>query len=979
MERLDGARQLLRFDEFVVDPQARLLERGGEPVPLTPKVFAVLLVLLEKPGQVVPKEELIRKVWPDTIVTDANLTQSISTLRKALGESAHERRYVVTVPGAGYSFGARVETLETLETLEILEEAPEAPKIPEAPEAEPAPVPRRARRRFALLSAALILAAIVAWLILDRNPSEPKEEVSGTNGHRVSVAVLGFRNLSGRSDAQWLAQALPEMLTTELATAKELRVIPGENVARAHLAGEDGDLDGDDLERAHEVLGSDLIVVGSYLKLEGKGGDRLRLDLRVLQAPGGETLASLAELGTEPELFELVSRAGARLRGALGVSELPPRQARAVRALLPASPQAARFYAQGLGKLRSFDAAGARVLLEEAARADPASAVIRSSLSQSWAALGHDADALEDARRAVNLARSLPRTDRLAIQARLHVASREWDQASEVYRSLWTFYPDDLEYGLQLAAALSEAGRGAEALATVAEMRRLPEPARGDPRIDLAEAIAAQRLGDLATMQRAATAAAGKARKTGADLVLAQALVQQGEAQVRLGHPEQGLALTRQAIGRFEAAGDQMGVVAALTLVGIGLREQGDLDGAEASYRRALGIAERLGNLAGIALQRANLGVIYHYRGDLRQARESLALGRSLYAQAGDRVLEARTLSFLGGVQWAQGDLAEAQKAFEQSLEMSRATGNRRDQARALSALGMALARQGRLAQARQRFEQAFAILRSTGDSSLAATSLAGSANILQRQGALPVARQRLDQALAAKRQARDRLGAAEVLSSLAELDLAAGNLAAAGPLIEELLRSARTLGARALEVKGLRRQGELQAAKGDLEAARRSLYPALSASLQMGEGPESADLRLDLAGLALAQRRFDEAERLARQAAAWYGARGLAGFEGHARALLAEALARRGRTGEAYEAAARARAGLTGPAGAEDRELALRAAPHLARALAGQGPQALQDLGRAVEEARRLGFVTAWRELQRAGKDLKDTRDNKD
>ncbi|MEA2561226.1 MAG: hypothetical protein QOH06_2730 [Acidobacteriota bacterium] len=959
MEGLDGARQLLRFDEFLVDPQARLLQRGGEPVPLTPKVFAVLLALLENPGQVVPKDELIRKVWPDTIVSDANLTQSISTLRKVLGERANDRRYVVTVPGVGYSFAARVETV-------LPPPDPEPPPpSPPPPALITQPAPRR-QWRFQLLFTVLILAAFAAWFIL-RTPRGPEKEVSGANGHRVSVAVLGFRNLSGRSDAQWLAQALPEMLTTELATAKELRVIPGENVARARLTGEAEGLDRDELERAHEVLGSDFVVVGSYLKLEGKGGDRLRLDLRVLRAPGGETEASLAEMGTEPELFELVSHAGARLRGALGVPALPPQQARAVRALLPASPEATRLYADGLAHLRSFDAAGARDLLEEAARADPASAVIRSSLSQSWAALGHDAHALQDARRAVGLARSLPRNERLAIEARLHVASREWDRASEVYRSLWTFYPDDLEYGLQLAGALSEAGRGAEALAAVAELHRLPEPARGDPRIDLAEAIAAQRLGDLATLKRAAGAAVDKARKTGADLVLAQALVQQGEALVRLGSPQQGLALTRQAIERFEAAGDQMGVVSALTLIGIALREQGDLDGAEASYRRALGIAERLGNLTGIALQRANLGVIYYYRGDLRQARESLALGRSLYAQAGDRVLEARTLCFLGGVLWAQGDLAEAQKAFEQSLEMSRATGNRRDQARALSALGMSLARQGRLAQGRQRFEQAFAILRETGDSSLAATSLAGSAEILLRQGALPAARQRLDQALAAKRKARDRLGAMDVLSSLAGLDLAAGDLAAVGPLIEELLGSAHALGTRALEVRGLRRQGGLQAAKGDLEAARRSLDQALRASLQMGEGPEAADLRLDLAELALAQRRLEEAERFAREAAGWYGARNLDGFEGCALAVLAEALVRGGRTEDAQAAAARAQARLTGPAGTEDRELALRAAPHLARALAGQGPQALQDLARAAEEARRLGFVTAWRAAQRA------------
>ncbi|MFL6291131.1 MAG: tetratricopeptide repeat protein [Thermoanaerobaculia bacterium] len=974
MERLDGAeRRLLQFDEFQVDPAARLLRRDGEPVPLTPKVFAVLLALLEEPGQVVPKDELIRKVWHDTAVTEANLTQSISTLRKALGESAHERRYVVTVPGVGYSFTARVA-----ETAEPAAGPPSPPEIAETtgPAGTP-PVPARpslrSRRRFELLSAALILAMLAAWLTLIRTPRAPGgEETAGTPGHRVSVAVLGFRNLSGRPDAQWLAQALPEMLTTELAAARELRVIPGENVVRARLTGEAEELDGEDLERAHDVLGSDLVVVGSYLKLGGRGGDRLRLDLRVLRAPGGETVASLAELGTEPELFELVARAGARLRDALGVSGPAPQQAQAVRALLPASPEAARLYTEGLGRLRSFDPTGARDLLEQAALADPSSAMIRSALSQSWTALGQDARALADARRAVDLAGSLPRPERLAIQARLHVVSREWDKASEVYRSLWTFYPDDLEYGLQLAGTLSEAGRGAEALAAVAELRRMPQPERDDPRIDLAEAIAAQRLGDLATLQRAAAAAADKARRTGADLVEAQALVQEGEALVRLGRPQQGLALTRKASERFEAAGDQMSVVSALTLIGIGLREQGDLDGAEASYRRALGIVERLGNLPGIALQRANLGVIFQYRGDLRQARESLELGRSLYARSGDRVLESRTLNALGAVLWAQGEDAAAQKAFEQVLEMSRATGNRRDQARAVGALGMVLARQGWLAQARQRHEQAFAMLQATGDSILAAAALADSAGILLRQGDLPAARERLRQALATKRRVRDRLGAAEVAGALANLDLAAGDRAAAAPLAAEQLRSARALGARALEVRGLRTQARLQAAAGNLEAAGRSLDQALRASLEMGEGPESADLRLDLAGLDLARQRFKEAERLAREAAAWYAERDFAPSEGHAQAVLADALVRQGRTEEAQEAAARARARL---AAAQDRELALQAAPHLARAL---GPQGLQDLARAAEEARRLGFVTAQREAEAAlaelaGKDQKD------
>ena len=74
------------FEGFRVDPVRRRIVRAGEPVPLTPKAFSILLVLLERRGEVVEKEELIQRVWPDTYVTEANLTQNISSLRKALGE-----------------------------------------------------------------------------------------------------------------------------------------------------------------------------------------------------------------------------------------------------------------------------------------------------------------------------------------------------------------------------------------------------------------------------------------------------------------------------------------------------------------------------------------------------------------------------------------------------------------------------------------------------------------------------------------------------------------------------------------------------------------------------------------------------------------------------------------------------------------------------------------------------------------------------
>jgi len=97
-------RPLYEFGPFRVDPQNRLLLRDGQPVPLTGKPFDILLALLEHPGQLLTKDELIARVWPDTVVEEGNLGRSISSLRKALDDSGDERRYIVTLPRHGYRF-----------------------------------------------------------------------------------------------------------------------------------------------------------------------------------------------------------------------------------------------------------------------------------------------------------------------------------------------------------------------------------------------------------------------------------------------------------------------------------------------------------------------------------------------------------------------------------------------------------------------------------------------------------------------------------------------------------------------------------------------------------------------------------------------------------------------------------------------------------------------------------------------------------
>jgi predicted ATPase/DNA-binding winged helix-turn-helix (wHTH) protein len=107
------------FGPFRVDPKKRLLLRDGTPQPLTPKALDILLFLLHHDGQVIEKDELMRAVWPDTVVEENNLTRNISALRKALGEGPHDHSYVVTVPGCGYSFVASVRKVLRDEAKEL--------------------------------------------------------------------------------------------------------------------------------------------------------------------------------------------------------------------------------------------------------------------------------------------------------------------------------------------------------------------------------------------------------------------------------------------------------------------------------------------------------------------------------------------------------------------------------------------------------------------------------------------------------------------------------------------------------------------------------------------------------------------------------------------------------------------------------------------------------------------------------------------
>ena len=940
---------LYEFEGFVLDPVRRLLTReGGEAVPLPPKAVATLLVLVERHGRVVEKEELFQSVWPDTFITEATLTQNVFRLRKALGEEAGEHRFIVTVPGRGYSFVADLRRREPsppppaeepppaapppppeVSPVSVEEDIPEpGPAVPAQAAAaldEPAPSRTTARRWLVLGGSALALTGLLTSLlvVLPRfrpagSPQSPgSQEVA--RAPRRSVAVLGFRNLSGRTDTAWLSTALAEMFTVELGVGERLHTITGDSVTRTKQdlgITDPENLSADTLTRLRNLLGCDVVLLGNYLALDTGGEKRVRVDLRLQDTQSGETLTVLTATRDEGELFDLVSALGHGLRKELGAGPASQTEVASTRAAFPEGREATQLYARGLDHLRALDTFAALRLLQQATQAEPEYPMAHAALASAWSALGWDENAEREATKALELSSALGREDRLLIEA-LHASTRkDWPKAVEIYESLWRFFPDDLEHGLRLARTQSSAGRAQQALATIDSLRQLPMPFSGDPRIDLAQAEAAAALSDYELQRKAAAQAAEKGRKLGARLLTAQALHRQGIALRSLGRQQEALASIQEAGALFEAAGDRVGVASALHDTANLLRDGGDFEGARTKYEQALQVHREAGNQRGIVLALTNLGGIELQEGSYGRASELLRQAVEISRKVHDRLGEGRGLTHLGSVLREQGNLNEARQAFEQALEQFRAIGNVLGEAGARTNLATTYLDLGRLPDARRQAAQAVNLSRKMDHPRSLGSSLSQMGPILIEDG-------QLDEAQAAFREM-------ETLAEKTDHKL--------------LLADAKA---------GLAQVERLQ---GKLPDARRNARAALDLWLETEERQQAAGGWLVLAQLSLDEGKAKEAEPEAREALERFRFLHLADGEARARETLAAVFLARGNTAFADREIRQARE-LAARSQNQRVRLAVEITSGRTAGALGRTAEARRTLTLARDESTRLGL----------------------
>jgi eukaryotic-like serine/threonine-protein kinase len=734
MEAIPKLSGNLRFGVFELDLEAGELHKHGLRIKLQEQQFQILALLAQHPGKLVSREELRHLLWPEhTFVDfDRNLNKAVNKLRAALCDSAETPRFIETLHRRGYRFIAPIAVhhgngdFAPSISPPLAESTSTSQTAFNWSNANELAVPYGRTRRISQV-AGLVLAALSCGLIL----FYARRDFAGATGNssspvklRRSVAVLGFKNLSAYSDEAWISTALADWLTTELSAGGQLRVVSGESVARMQieLSPRDVDrLDRQTLSRIGKNLAADLVVVGSYATVAKSAGRELRLDVRLRNTSTGETEDAISASGTEANLFNLVSRAGEQLRAKLDIEAVSSREAAEIAGALPSNHDAARLYSEGLENLRLFNALAARDLLRQSVAIEPNYALSHSALASSWAALGYDELARTEAKSAFELSSNLPRAERLLVEARYHQMSGEWNKATDIYRALFEFFPDSLDYGLALANAQFNDGRGQDALETVSQLQKLPPPLRDDPRIDLMEARSAESLGEFKRDLAAAERAVKKASAVGATLLLAEARTEQAWALANLASPALASESAVEAQRIFSAAGDKRGVADAINLGGIVFQNQGNTVAAQARYQEALAIYRQIGSRLGVANELDNLGDTSYALGDLSGSRNHYIEAMKTYHEIGHENGICLATGALAPVLMGLGDNRQAINTAQEAVAFCRHLGDRSKTAIALFNLAKALRMDANISAAKAAASEAISTFQEIGDRQSAA------------------------------------------------------------------------------------------------------------------------------------------------------------------------------------------------------------------------------------------------------------------
>ena len=447
-------RHFFQFGPYRLDPDRRLLLRENKAVPVQPKAFDILLVLCENSEKVVPKEELLNKVWPDTFVEESNLAQNIFVLRKTLGDMVDEKRYIITVPGRGYRFAAKVTLIEEEEVAQeskpgdliqdeerlIVKSLTRSRIVVEEQQVPVKLLPGGASRWRMLIpvaaTIAVLIVAAVAYLYIHRPPKLTEKD---------TILLADFDNQTGDSVFDG---ALRQGLSVELEQSPFLNLLSEQRIGQTlSLMTRPKDLRLSP-EVAREVCqrtASAAVLNGTIAQV----GSRYLLTLKAINCNTGDTLASAeAQANDKDHVLDALSAIASDMRRTLGES-LSTVQKFDVPLAQATTPSLEALKASSLGEkfLYQRDPAAAVPYFQHALELDPNFAMAYVQLGVTYYSLSEPGRAKECFAKAFSLRDHTSEREKLHIAATYYgYATGEIDKAIQVMQEGIEIYKHTQSY-----------------------------------------------------------------------------------------------------------------------------------------------------------------------------------------------------------------------------------------------------------------------------------------------------------------------------------------------------------------------------------------------------------------------------------------------------------------------------------------------------------------------------------------------------
>ena len=445
-------KNLYSFGPFRVDPEKEVLLRSHEAVPLAPKAFQLLLVLLRHSKQVVTKDDLMKTIWPDTFVEEANLTRNIFLLRKALGESPQDHQYIVTVPGRGYRFAEDVQVVAE-QQLGIV-----------AARHSTAPVHVRETRPWGWIAAAslflLLAAGGATWFLLSRKPVLTEKDTVVLADFSNSTGDPVFDGTLRQGVAVQLEQSPFLSLISDARIEQTLRLMDKPPDAR---------LTPDVAREICERTGSAAVLNGSIAEI----GTRYLLTLNAIRCSSGELLAGAeAQADSKDHVLDALGKMASDSRNKLGesLSTAHKFDTPLERATTP-SLEALQAYSFGRRAMSGRgDWSAALPFFQRAIGLDPSFAIAYARLGMTYKNLGETVLGAQYAQKAYQLRNRASDSERFYIDSHYYmIAVGDLEQAREVFEQWTQTYPRDFTPRADLSAMYAVLNQCDKALAQARE------------------------------------------------------------------------------------------------------------------------------------------------------------------------------------------------------------------------------------------------------------------------------------------------------------------------------------------------------------------------------------------------------------------------------------------------------------------------------------------------------------------------------